>query len=77
MKWEKALKQIETALANNKEVEIKYHRKWAKNIHDYRIGMVENVVEYDWHGDTCKAIDTYYDQVDEGTHIIDEVNIYE
>ena len=77
MKWEKALKQIEAALTDNKEVEIKYHRKWAKNIHDYRIGMVDNVVEYDWHGDTCKAINTYYDQVDEGTHIIDEVNIYE
>lgn len=76
MKWEKAISQIETALANGLEVEIRYHRKWTRNANDFKWGMVTDVSEYKWHGQICKAINTHFDQLNEGTHIVDEVNTW-
>ena len=72
MKWNKAIKQIETALALGKEVAIDYHRKW--NTCDAHIDRVDGIVLYDWHGEQCKAVSTFFDLIDEGSHIIDDVS---
>lgn len=71
MKWEKAIAKIEKALAEGANVGIQYHRKWMKN--DSHIDDVDKVVTYDWHGTECKAINTFNDSIDEGSHIIDDV----
>lgn len=75
MKWNKAVEQIEQALAADKAVSVYYHRKWMKN--DAHYDKVDSVCEYDWHGETCKSVNTYNDQIDEYSHIIDEVIIEE
>lgn len=71
MKWEKAIQKIEKALAEGANVAVIYHRKWMLN--DSHIHDVESIVEYDWHGTTCKAVNVKGDLVDEGSFIIDEV----
>lgn len=76
MNWSKAIIKIEAALAEGKEVELKYHRKWARNVNEFKWGMVENVVPYDWNGQICKAVNMHFDQLNEGTHIIDEINTW-
>lgn len=74
MKWDKAIKQIEAALAEGKTVEIQYHRKWTRNSNEYKWDIVTNVTEYDWFGQICKAVNTYHDQINEGNFIVDEIN---
>ena len=73
MKWNKAVKQIEQALAADKAVSVHYHRKWMKQ--DSHFDKVDAVSEYKYEGLTCKAVSTYHDQLLESTHIIDEVII--
>lgn len=73
MKWAKALRQIEWALANGYDVEIRYHRKWMPN--DVHYDTVEFIPTYDWRGEECKAISTHHDQIDGTTHIVDYVRI--
>ena len=71
MKWNKAVKQIEQALAANKDVSIKYHRKWMKQ--DAHHDNVYSLAEYEYNGQICKAVNTYDDLINEDSHIIDEV----
>lgn len=76
MKWNKAIKLIEDALEAGQKVEIRYHRKWTRNPNEFKWSMVESVSEYNWNNEICKAVNTIHDQLTEGTHIIDEVNIW-
>lgn len=71
MKWSKAIEHIKYGLENNKEVEIWYHRKWNKN--DFHCDKVDCISEYEWQGEKQEVINTLYDQVDGGIHIIDLV----
>ena len=79
MNWNKAIKQIEKALAAGSAVSVTYHRKWMKN--DSHINEVEEVISYKYEGQICKALNLYYggysDQINEGSHIIDKVMIEE
>lgn len=79
MNWNKAIRQIEQALAVDKAVSVEYHRKWMKN--DSHCSAVDSVVEYQWEGQICKAVNLYdyaiSDQINEGSHIIDKVIIEE
>jgi len=81
MKWNKAVDQIEQALATRKAVSVRYHRKWMKQ--DEHFDKVEIVSKYEWWNDTkccfqiCKVVNTFHDQLDESSHIIDEVIIEE
>ena len=75
MNWNKAIKQIEKAMVDGAVVSIIYHRKWMKN--DSHCMTVESIVDYQYDGQICKAINLYTggisDQINEGSHIIDEV----
>lgn len=73
MNWNKAVKQIEKALTAGSAVSVEYHRKWMKN--DSHYDKVDNVVEYEYEGQICKAVNTWHDQINESSHIIDEVII--
>ena len=73
MKWSKAIAQIEQLLNEGKEVEIEYHRKWARNDYYFRTAIVESVGTYWWFGETLKCIHISADTLDEGTYIIDSV----
>lgn len=74
MKWNTAIKKIEKALDENRTVEISYHRKWL--LQDYHTDIVTSVSEYDWYdGKKCKAINTYADQLDESSHIIEKIYV--
>jgi hypothetical protein len=81
MKWIKAVEQIEQALAAGKAVSVRYHRRWITKFPQF--DKVDSVVEYDWWNNTkgcfqiCKAVNTYHKQLNEGSHIIDEVIIEE
>lgn len=75
MKWIKAVEQIEQALAAGKAVSVQYHRKWMPQLTP--IDKVDSVVEYKYAGEICKAVNTYHNQLNEGSHIIDEVIIEE
>ena len=75
MKWIKAVEQIEQALAAEKAVSVRYHRKWMKQ--DEYFDKVDSVSRYIWNGQICKAVNTYHDQLDGDMHIIDEVIIEE
>lgn len=78
MNWNKAIRQIEQALAADKAVSVEYHRKWMKN--DSHINDVEEVITYTYEGQICKALNLYNgisDQINEGSHIIDKVIIEE
>lgn len=73
MKWNTAINKIEKALAAGSAVSVRYHRKWM--LQQAHIDKVESVNEYAWEGQICKAVSTYYDLLDEGSHMIDEVII--
>lgn len=73
MNWNKAVKQIEQALTADVAVSVRYHRKWMKN--DCHFDKIDSVTEYEYKGQICKAVTTYHDQINEGSHIIDEVII--
>lgn len=73
MKWNKAVKEIEKAINNGEDVEIRYHIK--HDTRQPRFEKVESISEYEYQGSTCKAINTYHDQVLEGLHVIDEIYI--
>ena len=74
MKWNKAIEQIEKALADGKRVEVSFHRKWARNCNEYKTDKVDKVVSYDWHGEECKFVDTWEGYgLEEGNFIIDDV----
>ena len=73
MKWNKAIEKIEQALAEDHKVIIEYHRKWMKN--DYHSDTVDNICEYEWQGQICKAVNTYNDQINESSHIIDAIAV--
>jgi len=75
MKWSTAVRKIDRALAQNLAVEIRYHRKWVQN--DNHWDRVEGINTYDWYGQTCKAVKTWRDSLDEDSHIIDEIIIEE
>ena len=71
MKWNTAIKQIENAIAENKKIEIDYHVKWNKS--NCHIDNFDSIVLYEYNGETCKAVNTWFDQINEGSHIIDDV----
>lgn len=71
MKWDKAINKIEKALAEGANVAVHYHRKWMKN--DSHLDDVESISKYEWNGQICKAVNTFHDQLNESSHIIDEV----
>ena len=74
MKWNKAIEQIEKALADGKRVEVSFHRKWARNCNEFKTDRVDCVSAYDWHGETCKGVSTFEGYgLDEGNFIIDDV----
>lgn len=73
MKWNTAIKQIEQAMAEGRQVGIEYHRKWERNSRQFDV--VYSVSEYDWNDDVCKGVTTYYDILDEDNYIIDGVVI--
>ena len=73
MKWSKAVEIIEKELAQRNTVVIDYHRKWMKQ--QCGIDTVEKVVEYEYEGKTCKAVNTWHDQLNESSHIIDKINV--
>lgn len=73
MKWSKAIARIEELLNEDKIVEIRYHRKYARNDYYFRTAIVESVGTYEWHGETLKCVHIDMDTLDEGTYIIDEV----
>lgn len=73
MNWDKALRQIEQALAEGKDVTVRYHRKWMTN--SSRWDKVYDISEYEWDGETCKVVNTYSDQIDKAMHIIDSVEV--
>ena len=75
MKWNKAVEQIEQALAAEKAVSVHYHRKWMKQ--DAHYDKVDQVISYEWDGETVKAVSTYHNVVDPYSYIIDEVIIEE
>lgn len=75
MKWIKAVEQIEQALAAGKAVGVYYHRRWIKN--DSHAGIVDSISRYMWNGEICYAVNTYNNQLNESSHIIDEVIIEE
>ena len=78
MKWNKAVDQIEQALAAGKAVSVRYHRKWMKQ--DEHFDKVYSVSRYVWNGQPLNdavAVNTYYDQLLISSHIIDEVIIEE
>ena len=69
------MEQIEQALAAKKAVSVKYHRRWMTKLPQF--DKVDSVVEYAYTGEICKAVNTYNNQLNEGSHIIDEVIIEE
>lgn len=73
MNWNKAVTKIEAALAANKHVVIEYHRKWNKA--DSHVATVESVVDYEYEGRICKAVNMAHDQINESSHIIDGVAV--
>ena len=73
MKWAKAIAKIEKALAAEKTVVIEYHRKWI--LQDSHVEHVESVSEYEYEGQICKAVNTFSNQINEGSHIIDGVAV--
>lgn len=73
MKFETAVKKIEKALEAGKIVTVEYHRKWTKG--ERRFDRVDTVTEYEYKGETCKAITTWNDIVDGYSHIVDSVDI--
>jgi len=75
MKWIKAVEQIEQALAAGKAVSVTYHKRWMTKLPQF--DKVDSVVKYEYAGEICKAVNTYYNQLNEGSHIIDEVIIEE
>lgn len=75
MKWNKAVEQIEQALAAEQAVSVRYHRRWMTKLPQF--DKVDSVVEYAYAGKICKAVNTYNDQLNEGSYIIDEVIIEE
>lgn len=74
MKWNTAIKQIEKAQAEGHAVQVVYHTKYAK-VYQSMFEEVEKVLEYDWKGTTCKAINTYSNQLDESSHTIEAIFI--
>lgn len=78
MKWSKAVQRIESALAEGKEVEVRYHRKWARNSNELdRWDIVDAVSAYDWQGQQCKGVSLRLNLLDEDNYIIDEITIKE
>lgn len=75
MKWNKAVEAIEQALAADKAVSVHYHRKWMKQ--DSHYDTVDQIISYEWDGETVKAISTYHNVVDPYSYIIDEVIVEE
>lgn len=75
MNWNKAIEQIEQALAADKAVSVHYHRKWMKQ--DAHFDTVDKIISYQWDGETVKAISTYNNVVDPYSYIIDDVTIEE
>lgn len=75
MKWNAAVQQIGAALKEGKIVEVVYHRKWMKN--DSHIEQVESLSEYQWNGWIHYAVNLFHDQLNEGSHIIDEIILKE
>lgn len=74
MKWNKAIEQIEKAIADGKVVEVSFHRKWARNCNEFKTDKVDAVGTYDWKGETLKFVDTWEGYgLEEGNFIIDEV----
>lgn len=75
MNWNTAVKKIEKALEAGHAVNIQYHRKWMKQNCHY--DTVEQIISYEWEGETVKAVSTYHNVVDPYSYIIDEVIVKE
>ena len=73
MRWNKALKIIETALAVDRDIEVVYHRK--HNTQMYHWDKVYTISEYTYKGEQCRVVCTYGDVIDGATHIIDSVEV--
>lgn len=77
MKWNKSVGIIEKGLAEGKDVEIKYHRKWNRNENEVRWSEVSQVSEYKFNGVLCKAIHTPFYLLDEGNWVIEIVRVWD
>ena len=75
MKWSIAVQRIESALAEGKEVEVRYHRRYNTKIS--LIDKVDMVIDYKWHGVPEHDISTWRDQLSDYSHIIDEIIVKE
>ena len=73
MKWNFAIGVIEEALKYESKVSITYHRKWKKN--DVHADTVDQIISYEWNGETVKAVSTYHNVVDGYSYIIDDIRI--
>lgn len=73
MKWNKAVNMIQTGLALDLDVSVEYHVKWNKN--SSHIDRVDSMVPYEWEGQMRWAINTNFDQLNEGSYIIDDIMI--
>ena len=74
MKWNTAVKKIEKALAEGHKVQVVYHTKYAK-IYQSMFDEVEKVLEYQYKDQTCKAINTDKNQLNESSHTIEAIFI--
>lgn len=75
MKWLDAIKKIDKALNEGANVAVSYRPKYSHNSNDLRYGDVVKITEYEYKGELCKAIQTYGNSLDEGSHTIYEVLI--
>lgn len=77
MKWDKAINKINEVLEGRSEegffVEIEYHRTHITNQRNF--GIVENLVKYDYKGQTEVAINISGETIVRGAYIIDEIKI--
>ena len=74
MKWNTAIKQIEKAQAEGRQIQVAYHTKYAKVYH-IEYDMVDYLVDYEWQGIQYKAINTYNNQLHSNSHTIDAIFI--
>ena len=76
MKWQQAIKKIEKAFYGGAySVSVYYRPKYSRNSNDHRYGDVVDIIEYEYNGETCKAINIKGDQLNEGSHTIDEIYV--
>ena len=76
MKWDKSINEIETRMAQGKEVEIQYHRKWARNDNEFVWENVDYLLPDELNGKPTKAVRTSWQIVEGSNFIIDTVHAW-